>query len=70
MTNRIVCYEGHGFIMWIRNGVTRLEVTAEAYYRKGHVHPKGCSCDALVHDEDFLKRVAALYSERHEVQDR
>lgn len=45
--------EGGGFIRWYDKDELVCEVTTEAYYRKGHVHPEGCPCDALVHNPDF-----------------
>lgn len=53
--------EGGGTIRWYVNNVLVIEVTTDAYYRGGHVHPEGCECDALVHDAEFQANLARRF---------
>lgn len=45
--------EGGGFIRWYVGGALVARVTTKAYYRDAHVHPHGCECNALIHDDSF-----------------
>lgn len=49
--------EGGGVIRWFRDGKLVLEVTTSAYYRDAHIHSKGCTCDALIHDANFQAKL-------------
>ena len=49
--------EGGDTIRWYVNNECVVEVTTDAYYRNGHVHPDDCQCDALVHDESFRAKL-------------
>lgn len=52
--------EGDGHIRWFIEDKLVMDVTIDAYYRGGHVHREGCTCDALVHDAAFHERLREL----------
>lgn len=52
--------EADGHIRWYVNNALVMDVTSDAYYRDGHVHPPGCACDALVHDVAFHDKLHSL----------
>jgi hypothetical protein len=45
--------EGDGLIRWYIDDKLVCKVTTDEYYRDGHCHPPGCTCDALIHDPEF-----------------
>jgi hypothetical protein len=52
--------EGDGHIRWYVDNELVVDVTTDEYYRSGHVHPEGCTCDALVHSVAFQQKLNTL----------
>lgn len=60
--------EGDNFssIRWYYGDKLLRKVATTEYYRDGHIHPEGCTCDALVHDEAFHEDLRRVQKEAEE----
>lgn len=56
--------EVDGFIRWYVGDECVVEVTTQAYYQGGHVHPEDCQCSALVHSFAFKERLRLAHHQR------